>query len=99
MWRRGLILVTILSAFLYGTPALAELYCARHADLLTQLATRFGETPHSIGFTDQGALLEVLVSPTGSWTIIVTAPTGPSCIVATGKEWETVVTAKEEPGV
>ena len=95
MGRRGRILLTFLfalmgAALLAGPPAFAQTVCGTHADLLKHLADRYGEQPHSIAFTDQGSLVEVVVSPKGSWTIVITAPGSPSCIVATGKEWETV---------
>jgi len=99
MWRRGFILVTIVAASLHGPPALAQTYCGKRADVLTQLAQQFGEVPGAIALTDQGSLLEVLVSPAGSWTILVTAPAGPSCIVATGKQWETLPALADGPGV
>ncbi len=41
-----------------------------------------------MGVTDSGQLLEVLVSRKGTWTMLVTQPHGPSCIVATGQGWE-----------
>ena len=38
-----------------------------------------------------GKLIQVFVSTeTGTWTIISTAPTGVSCIVAAGESWETL---------
>lgn len=97
MDRRGLSLIIMLTAFLAAAPAFAQVLCAKHADLLKHLADRYGEQPHAIAFTDQGSLVEVMVSPTGSWTIVITAPGRPSCIVATGKEWETVAETVE-PG-
>lgn len=101
MGRRGRILLTflfgLLGAALTGAPAFAQMVCGGHADLLKHLADRYGERPHSIAFTDQGNLVEVVVSPKGTWTILVTAPGRPSCIVATGKEWETVAETVE-PG-
>jgi len=97
MGRRGLSLIIMLTAFLAAAPAFAQALCAKHADLLNHLAQRYGEKPHAIGLTDGGSLIEVVVSPKGTWTILVTQPTGPSCIVATGKQWETVAETVE-PG-
>jgi hypothetical protein len=39
------------------------------------------------------------VSPGGTWTIMMTVPGGPTCIVATGKQWETLPAVVEDPGV
>jgi len=35
-----------------------------------------------------GSVLEVLASKTGSWTILVTQPSGLLCVVASGEAWE-----------
>ncbi|MFM9841995.1 MAG: hypothetical protein ACKVOI_03400 [Dongiaceae bacterium] len=95
---RGLNIVIILAgAAMSAVPAFAQAACGGHADILKHLAERYGELPHAVAFTDQGGLVEVAVSPQGSWTIIVTVPGRPSCIVATGKEWETVAETVE-PG-
>ncbi len=32
-----------------------------------------------------------MVSPTGGWTILVTYPKRPSCVVATGDGWESLL--------
>jgi anti-sigma factor RsiW len=85
------------AAALAAAPAMAQVPCGPHAAILDHLAQRYGEKPHSIALTDQGSLIEVVVSPAGTWTILVTQPKGPSCIVATGKQWETVA-ATVEPG-
>jgi hypothetical protein len=41
-----------------------------------------------MGLVSNGAVLEVLTSDKGSWTIIVTRPDGTSCVVAAGEAWE-----------
>jgi len=102
MGRRILGLVLFLfglfsAGALIATPALAQVPCGPHAAILDHLDQRYGEKPHAIALTDQGSLIEVVVSPAGTWTILVTQPKGPSCIVATGKQWETVA-ATVEPG-
>ncbi len=32
-----------------------------------------------------------MVSPSGGWTILVTYPKRPSCVVATGEGWENLL--------
>jgi hypothetical protein len=101
--RRGTAVVALLAALtsaaaLAATPAQAQGQppCAEREALLRGFAERYGEVPHSIAMTDRGTLLEVLVSPAGTWTMLVTQPAGPTCIVASGREWQTVAAA--EPG-
>jgi hypothetical protein len=69
--------------------------CGNRAEVLAQFARVFGEVPNAIGLTDQGSPLEVLVSPTGSWTMILTAPGGPTCVISTGQGWQTRPIAAE----
>ena len=41
-----------------------------------------------MGLTDKGAVLEEYASKTGSWTFLVTMPSGLTCVVASGQSWE-----------
>jgi hypothetical protein len=72
-------------------PAAAQqqLSCAKRSDVLSHLATKYTEAPVAIGIANNGGVLEVLSSETGSsWTIIITMPNGPTCMVAAGENWE-----------
>jgi hypothetical protein len=63
--------------------------CASRPELLKQLADKFHEQPAALGLTSNGSLIEVLTSDDGStWTIMITQPKGPSCLVAAGASWE-----------
>ena len=66
-------------------PALFDL--GERAKVLQGFADAYKEKPSAVGITDQGALIEVLVGPTGTWTMVVTKPGGPACIVGTGHDW------------
>lgn len=81
-------------------PALAEgSSCAAHDALQARLAAGWGETRHSIGLGADGAVVEVFASDeTGTWTIAVTAPGGPTCIVAAGEHFEALDEALPAPG-
>jgi hypothetical protein len=41
--------------------------------------------------------MEVFTSRTGTFTVIVTSPKGPSCVVATGSAWEGIHNIKTTP--
>ena len=45
------------------------------------------DLPDALNALDRG-LLEVLVSPNGGWTILLTYPKRPTCVIATGAGWE-----------
>lgn len=69
-------------------PAAAQApQCAERTAVLERLADSYHEEPVSIGVTATGSLLEVLASPEGTWTIIITVPNGPTCLVSSGEGW------------
>ncbi len=61
--------------------------CTSHDKALAQLAEKYREVPVAGGLSSQGTMVEVLVSPSGSWTILVTTAAGRSCLVAAGEGW------------
>ena len=102
MWHRLLSTVVValaLSTGSFSSPALAQMACGKRGDFLAQLEKQYGEAPTVVGITDQGALLDVVVSPAGSWTMMITVAGGPTCIVATGRHWEMLPATAEKPGV
>lgn len=58
--------------------------------MIKALYKLYGETPKSIGITGEYAIAEILVSPTGTWTIIETPPIkgAMTCLVKSGHSWE-----------
>ena len=65
--------------------------CADHAHVVARLAQAYGESRQSIGLGSDNAVIEVFASmDTGSWTITVTRPGGPTCLVAAGQAYQYV---------
>jgi hypothetical protein len=77
-------------ALLASTPAFAQqqMACGDRNDLLAHLKDKFKESAAGAGMTGNGAVMELMTSDSGSWTLILTFPTGRSCLVATGDGWE-----------
>lgn len=71
-----------------------QVMCADRTQLLADFKDSYKEERGALGVTDSGQLLEVLIGPKGTWTMLVTPPHGPSCVVATGQSWE----GAREPG-
>lgn len=68
--------------------------CHAHETVVARLAERYGETRQSIGLAANNAVVEVFASlETGSWTITVTSPGGPTCLVASGHEFQAIAEA------
>ncbi len=73
--------------------------CAPRDLVLERLAEKYGETRQSIGLGANNAVVEVFAATnTGSWTITVTTPNGLTCLVASGKSYETLAEALPSQG-
>ena len=75
----------------------AQTVCGPRAEILERLTQDFAETPRAVGLSQDGALVEVMVSPSGGWTILVTYPKRPTCVVATGESWEALTIPAGQP--
>ena len=85
--------MVLLGASLVSAPASAETarpVCGERAEILKRLEQRHDETPQALGLSADGGVLEILVSPEGGWTILVTYPKRPTCVVAVGQAWQTL---------
>jgi len=68
----------------------AQQACGDRAELVEKLGKAYAEAPRAIGLSDAGTIVEVLVSPSGSWTILVNHPNSVTCLVAAGQYWESL---------
>ncbi len=74
-----------------GAPtSAAHVLCGERSAVVTSLEKTYSETPVSMGLASNGAVIEILASPTGTFTIILTRPDGLSCVMAAGENWETL---------
>ncbi len=81
--------VALFAATLAAFPAMAqEAPCVKRSLFLNHLSSNYQEAPIAMGLTSSGTVLEVVVSKSGTWTIIVTLPNGVTCGVASGESWE-----------
>ena len=85
--------IVVLGALLIGwsafsSPAQAQAMCGERRAVVANLEKAYSEAPVSIGLASNGAVIEVLASPSGSFTIILTQPNGLSCVMAAGENWE-----------
>ena len=72
--------------------------CDKRAKVLDLLSQKYKESPVAIGVTTNGGLVEVLSAHEGgTWSIIITAPSGVSCLVAAGEGWRALEQASIEP--
>ena len=63
--------------------------CAPRAQVLELVQTRKGETRRAIGLTNGASVMELYASEsTGGWSLVVTHPSGMSCVVGAGTGFE-----------
>ena len=81
--------LTLGAALAFSGPAWGEqTVCDLRYKVVEQLASNYDEAVSASGISSAGALVEVFENPkTGTWTIIVTAPGGPACLVDAGDGW------------
>ncbi|MXU64511.1 hypothetical protein GSH16_03550 [Rhodobacteraceae bacterium KN286] len=86
-------------AFWHGAAQAQGGQCGDRTDIVTQLHDRYGEARVGAGLT-RGQMLELFASATtGSWTLLVSAPDGRSCLVASGNGWTDTAARPTTPGV
>ena len=81
--------LTLGAALSSAVPARGEqTVCDLRHKVVEHLASKYGEAVSAWGVSSAGALVEVFENPeTGTWTITVTAPGGPACLVGAGDGW------------
>lgn len=78
----------ILAALAAPAAAQQQSVCAPRDGMVAFLAERYGETAQGLGLSVEGAVVEVYASErTGTFTVLLTAPNGTSCIAAAGHGW------------
>ncbi len=70
------------------TPAEARVACNARDEVVKALDQQFAEVQVASGVTQGGQLMEVFASHEGTWTLILSLPTGQSCLIANGDEWD-----------
>jgi hypothetical protein len=70
-------------------PAAGQLArCASRDSLVAWLETTFREQRTAFGVSQSGTLLELFVSRSGSWTMLLSFPDGVTCIIDAGDAWQ-----------
>ena len=83
------VLIAAALTLLGSTAAAATVPCGQRDQIVEWLAGKYEEEPVASGISSKGSLIEVLSSQDGdTWTILLTAPNGTSCVVDTGQAWQ-----------
>lgn len=90
MLKTTLALLAGLGLSLAVGTANAQTLCGERGDIVESLLRQYKEQPTAIGLASNGGLVEVLTSESGTWTLMMTMPTGQTCIMAAGEHWESL---------
>ncbi|MEM7237723.1 MAG: hypothetical protein AAF501_07870 [Pseudomonadota bacterium] len=73
--------------------------CGKRQAILDELRAKYGETAQSRGFAQGAGVVEIFANNTsGSWTIVVTHPSGMTCLMASGEAFESMpIIASDTP--
>ena len=88
-------------SFVSATAVSAEgRLCGKRDQVISQLQSVHGESRQSVGLQPNARVMETFANPdTGTWTIIVSLPTGMSCLVAAGEAYQAEAKGAFEPAV
>ncbi|MEO9822008.1 MAG: hypothetical protein ABJQ34_06930 [Paracoccaceae bacterium] len=95
MYKRTVAAALVFGAAAIAPPAVhAQSNCAPRELITERLQSKFSERLTGGGLQNANQMLEIWTSDrTGSFTVIVSRADGISCIVASGHNWDTIVTA------
>ena len=85
---RAAALAAFFMSAVLAVPAAGQPICGPRQVLLDNLAKHHNEAPIAIGLAASGQVVEVLVGPAGSWSIVVNNPDGRSCLMGAGEGWQ-----------
>ena len=70
--------------------ASAATVCGNHDVITKALTSKYEEARRVMGVVNSKAVMEIFLSPKGTWTMVVTNTSGMACVAATGEEWQDV---------
>ena len=90
---RSFKLAAVLAAVtLFSTAGVASAAapCGSHDAVAKNPTTKFKEARRVMGVVNARAVMEIFMSPQGTWTVVVTDTNGTACIIAAGQDWQEV---------
>jgi hypothetical protein len=77
---------------LTALPALAQAQgreqCGPRDQVVKVLNAKYQENQRALGLINEKAMMELYISPRGTWTMVVTNDAGISCVLAAGEAWD-----------
>lgn len=85
-----------------GIPAPAaaqtgQMVCGERVEIVNALQSGHQEKRTAGGLSGSGGLVELFTGDAGTWTLLLTLPGGPTCLLGAGEAWEGPMPG-EDPG-
>ncbi|MCP5072226.1 MAG: hypothetical protein GY947_02885 [Rhodobacteraceae bacterium] len=80
--------LAVFLCLIWPAPAHASMACGSHKKLTKALTGKYKEARKGLGLVGNRRVMEVFVSESGSWTLVMTDLNGVSCIIAAGHSWQ-----------
>jgi len=90
---KALGLILLLAGFFAIDPSAANPQrprCGPRTAMVEWLDNQFDEKRSGVGISREGRLIEVFTSGAGSWTVLMTFPGGPTCLILSGQNWHPI---------
>ncbi len=81
-------IVAIVAVFALIPKARAQMVCGDRTKIVKGLEDGYSEQRTGAGLSGNGALVELFIAETRTWTLLLTLPGGPTCLLGSGEEWE-----------
>ena len=88
MKRSMMLVAAAIMATFTANPAAAQMVCGERVEIVKALETGHKEKKTAAGLSGSGGLVELYTAATGTWTLLLTIPGGPTCLLGSGDEWE-----------
>lgn len=88
MLRSIKLAATAIVALTLSSPASAQMVCGDRVEIIKALENGHEEQKTASALSGNGGLVELYTATTGSWTLLLTLPGGPTCLMGSGEEWE-----------
>lgn len=66
----------------------AQMVCGERVEIVNALESGHQEQKTAAGLSGNGGLVELFTGVAGSWTLLLTLPGGPTCLLGAGEAWE-----------
>ena len=97
---KALGLILLLFGFIAYEPPVANAQqprCGQRTNIVEWLEKKFGEKRAGVGISREGRLVEIFTSSSGSWTVLLTYPGGPTCLIFSGQNWHPIEAPPDGP--